>query len=50
MSISYKIHWARIWRIAEENPDLTYTAIKGILLGLEDIKIGNVEEYPPEFL
>lgn len=43
-------YWARIGRIAEENPDLTYNAIKGILLGLEDIKIGNVEEYPPELL
>jgi hypothetical protein len=43
-------YWAKIGRIAEENPDLPYNAIKGILFGLEDIKIGNVEEYHPESL
>lgn len=43
-------YWAKIGRIAEENPDLPYNTIKGILLGLEDIKIGNVEEYLPESL
>lgn len=43
-------YWAKIGRIAEENPDLPYNAIKGILLGLEDIKIGDVEEYHPEYL
>jgi len=29
-------HWARIGHIAEDNPDLTYSQIKDILLGLED--------------
>lgn len=38
-------HWARIGRIAEENPDLDYNDIKNILLGLQDIKVGAVEEY-----
>lgn len=38
-------HWAKIGRIAEENPDLSYDAIKGILCGLADAEAGNVEEY-----
>ena len=31
-------HWARIGRIAEENPDLPYNFIKDILLSLEEMK------------
>ena len=38
-------HWAKIGHIAEDNPNLTYFQIKDILLGLEDYKSGNVEEY-----
>lgn len=38
-------HWARIGHIAEDNPDLTYSQIKDILLGLEDYHSGQVEEY-----
>lgn len=38
-------HWARIGRIAEENSDLSYQAIQGILLGLEEARSGRVEEY-----
>lgn len=40
-------YWAKIGRIAEENPDLPYSAIKDMLLGLADVKNGNVEEYRP---
>jgi ParD-like antitoxin of type II bacterial toxin-antitoxin system len=42
-------HWARIGKIVEENPNsgLSYAAIKGILLGLEDVKAGRIEEYKP---
>jgi hypothetical protein len=29
-------YWARIGKIAEENPDLPYDFIKGILLALEE--------------
>jgi hypothetical protein len=43
-------HWAKIGRIAEENPDLSYDTIKNILLGLEDIKMGNVQKYDPDAL
>lgn len=38
-------HWAKIGHIAEDNPDLTYTQIKDILFGLEEYRMGNVEEY-----
>ncbi|HVE45097.1 MAG TPA: hypothetical protein VNC84_08235 [Gammaproteobacteria bacterium] len=38
-------HWAKIGHIAEDNPDLTYSQIKDILLGLEDYRAGNVEKY-----
>lgn len=37
-------HWAKIGRIAEENPDLNYIMIHDLLLSLEDVKNGNVEE------
>ena len=43
-------HWAKIGRIAEENPELNYSIIRDILLGLEDIKFGNVEDYHPSSL
>jgi len=38
-------YWARIGKIAEENPDLPLGFVKGILLGLEEIKAGEVSEY-----
>ncbi|GHV74782.1 hypothetical protein AGMMS49940_20840 [Spirochaetia bacterium] len=38
-------HWARIGKIAEENPDLSYEFIKDILLALEEAKTGAVSEY-----
>ena len=31
-------HWAKIGRIAEENPDLPYEFIKDILVSLEEMK------------
>ena len=40
-------HWVKIGRIAEENPDLSYAFIKDTLLGIEDVKAGNIEEYIP---
>lgn len=43
-------HWAKIGRIAEDNPELSYGAIRAILLGLEDVKHGNLEEYDPDEL
>lgn len=38
-------HWARIGKIAEENPDLTYALIKEILIGIEELKNGQRTEY-----
>ena len=37
--------WAKIGKCAEENPDLTYDQIKGILLGLEELDGGKGIEY-----
>ena len=38
-------HWARIGKIAEENPDLTYEFIKAILLAEQEIEEGEVKPY-----
>lgn len=34
-------HWARIGKCAEENPDLPYTLIKEILMGIEELEQGD---------
>ena len=38
-------HWARIGKCAEENPDLTYNAIKDILIGVAELDQGESSEY-----
>jgi hypothetical protein len=38
-------YWARIGKIADENPDLPLSFIKGVLLGVEERKAGEVSEY-----
>ena len=38
-------HWARIGKCAEENPDLTYSLIKEILIGLVELEHGESSEY-----
>jgi len=38
-------HWARIGKCAEENPDLTYSLIKEILIGLVEFEAGESSEY-----
>lgn len=38
-------YWAKVGRIAEDNPDLPYDFIKETLIGLEEIKAGIGEEY-----
>jgi hypothetical protein len=38
-------YWARIGKIAEENPDLPYGMIKEILIGLEELNQGESSEY-----
>ena len=38
-------YWARIGKIAEENPDMPYQLIREILIGMEEINSGEVSEY-----
>ena len=38
-------HWARIGKIAEENPDLPFNMVEDIIIGLESLNSGIVEEY-----
>jgi len=38
-------HWARMGKCAEENPDLTYSLIKDILIGVEELEQGEKIEY-----
>lgn len=38
-------YWAKIGKIAEENPDLTYDLIKDILIAQQEAKVGKLETY-----
>lgn len=38
-------HWARIGKCAEQNPDLTYSLIKEILIGIAELDQGELSEY-----
>ena len=38
-------HWARIGKCAEDNPDLTYSLIKEILIGLVELEQGEFSQY-----
>jgi len=38
-------HWARIGKCAEENPDLTYSFVKEILIGVAELEQGESSEY-----
>ena len=38
-------HWAKIGRIAEDNPDLTYELIKDILTAQQEVRAGKLEPY-----
>ena len=38
-------HWAKIGRIAEENPDLPYEFIKGALEAKDEIQKGDVTPF-----
>lgn len=39
-------HWAKIGKLAEENPDLTYEFIKNILIAQQEVLVKDLEEYP----
>jgi hypothetical protein len=38
-------YWARMGKCAEENPDLTFSLIKDILIGVEEFEQGEKSEY-----
>ncbi|WP_286237933.1 TA system antitoxin ParD family protein [Neptuniibacter halophilus] len=38
-------HWAKIGKIAEENPELSYAFIKDALLAREEMTAGKVTRY-----
>jgi len=38
-------HWARTGKCAEENPDLPFSLIKEILIGMEELEQGEKTEY-----
>ena len=38
-------YWAKIGKIAEENPDLSFTQIKEILVGIEQLENEDKSEY-----
>jgi hypothetical protein len=38
-------HWARMGKCVEENPDLPYSLIKEILIGLDELDQGEKTEY-----
>lgn len=38
-------HWVRIGKNAEENPDLTYTMIREILIGIKELEKEESSEY-----
>ena len=38
-------YWAKIWKCAEENPDLSFNHIKDILIGIEELDEGMGTEY-----
>jgi len=40
-------HWAKIGKLAEENPELTYEFIKNILIAQQEIHEGKIESYKP---
>jgi hypothetical protein len=38
-------YWSRIGRLAEENPDLSYSFLKEILLGIHEAAGGDLSPY-----
>jgi hypothetical protein len=38
-------HWARMGKCAEENPDLSYSLIKELLIGLDELDQGEKTKY-----
>jgi hypothetical protein len=45
-SISEQIeYWARLGKVAEENPDLPTNILQDMLVSMEEVKAGNLRRY-----
>jgi DNA polymerase III psi subunit len=38
-------HWARLGKVAEENPDLPINLLQDLLVSMEELKAGNLSAY-----
>ena len=38
-------YWAKIGKYAEENPDLTYSLIKELIIGIAELEASETSEY-----
>jgi hypothetical protein len=38
-------YWARLGKVAEENPDLPINMLQDMLLSMEEVKAGNLNRY-----
>jgi len=38
-------YWARLGKVAEENPDLPINMLQDMLVSIEEVKAGNLNEY-----
>jgi len=38
-------YWARLGKVAEENPDLPINMLQDMLVSIEEAKFGNLNEY-----
>jgi hypothetical protein len=38
-------YWARLGKVAEENPDLPINMLLDMLVSIEEVKAGNLNEY-----
>ena len=45
-SVSEQIeYWARLGKVAEENPDLPINMLQDMLVSMEEVKAGNLNRY-----
>ena len=38
-------YWARLGKVAEENPDLSVNTLQDMLVSIEEVKAGNLNRY-----
>jgi len=38
-------YWARLGKVAEENPDLSINILQDMLVSIEEVKAGNLNRY-----